>query len=72
MANARLTAAMVGLLRSFAVIVFTADRAVRPPAVHMVNQDEPPRREVVDALREAAAGHDGQPARASLIGSGVG
>ncbi|QDY07319.1 hypothetical protein FJK98_09155 [Micromonospora sp. HM134] len=52
MANVRLTAAMVGLLRSFSTFVFTSTDPSGRRLCDMVNQDELPRREVVDALRE--------------------
>lgn len=52
MASARLTGAMVGLLRSFSTFVFTATDEYGLRLCDMINQDELPRREVVDALRE--------------------
>ncbi|MER5333748.1 SCO2524 family protein [Micromonospora sp. NPDC002717] len=52
MASARLTAAMVGLLRSFSTFVFTASDEYGVRLCDMINQDELPRREVVAALRE--------------------
>ncbi|MER7335213.1 MULTISPECIES: SCO2524 family protein [unclassified Micromonospora] len=52
MANARLTAAMVGLLRSFSTFVFTSTDEYGLRLCDMINQDELPRREVVAALRE--------------------
>ncbi|OKI56189.1 SCO2524 family protein [Micromonospora sp. CB01531] len=52
MASARLTAAMVGLLRSFSTFVFTATDEYGVRLCDMVNQDELPRRELVAALRE--------------------
>lgn len=52
MANVRLTAAMVGLLRSFSTFVFTSTDQYGRRLCDMVNQDELPRREVVDALRD--------------------
>ncbi|MER7586446.1 SCO2524 family protein [Micromonospora sp. NPDC127501] len=52
MAGARLTAAMVGLLRSFSTFVFTSSDEYGTRLCDMVNQDELPRRELVAALRE--------------------
>ncbi|SBT39043.1 SCO2524 family protein [Micromonospora auratinigra] len=52
MAGIRLTAAMVGLLRSFSTFVFTSTDEYGRRLVDMVNQDELPRRELVTALRE--------------------
>ncbi|MFG3701096.1 SCO2524 family protein [Micromonospora sp. NPDC047620] len=52
MASARLTAAMVGLLRSFSTFVFTSTDEYGVRLCDMINQDELPRREVVAALRE--------------------
>ena len=48
----RLTAAMVGLLRSFSTFVFTSTDEYGTRLCDMVNQDELPRREMVAALRE--------------------
>ncbi|MEV4350687.1 SCO2524 family protein [Actinoplanes sp. NPDC049596] len=53
MANARLTAAMVGLLRSFAVNVFAPDSDLGRELISMVNQERRPADKVVDELREA-------------------
>ncbi|WP_426509986.1 SCO2524 family protein [Dactylosporangium sp. McL0621] len=50
-ASARLTAAMVGLLRSFSVNVFDADSEYGRNLVRTVNQEGLPSREVVDGLR---------------------
>ncbi|MFD2762837.1 SCO2524 family protein [Micromonospora eburnea] len=52
MASARLTAAMVGLLRSFSTFVFTSNDEYGVRLCDMVNQDETPRRQLVAALRE--------------------
>lgn len=52
-ASKRLTAAMVGLLRSFAVNVFSADDDFGRELVRMVNQDRQPTRQVVEELRDA-------------------
>jgi hypothetical protein len=53
MANTRLTAAMVGLLRSFAVNVFSADEPLGRELVRTVNQEHRPIRQVVEELRES-------------------
>ncbi|WP_433214379.1 SCO2524 family protein [Dactylosporangium sp. CS-047395] len=50
-ASTRLTAAMVGLLRSFCVNVFDADSAYGRNLMQTVNQEGLPSREVVDGLR---------------------
>jgi hypothetical protein len=52
-ANQRLTAAMVGLLRSFSVNVFSADEPYGRELIRTVNQERRPSRQVVDELREA-------------------
>jgi len=52
-ANQRLTAAMVGLLRSFSVNVFSADEPFGKELIRTVNQERRPTRQVVDELREA-------------------
>ncbi|GID91880.1 SCO2524 family protein [Amorphoplanes digitatis] len=52
-ASQRLTAAMVGLLRSFSVNVFSADEPYGRELVRTVNQERRPSRQVVDELREA-------------------
>ncbi|GAB2603937.1 hypothetical protein Aab01nite_47610 [Paractinoplanes abujensis] len=52
-ASLRLTAAMAGLLRSFAVNVFTADSLAGLELVRTVNQERRPSHQVVDELREA-------------------
>lgn len=52
MASTRLTAAMVGLLRSFSTFVFTATDEYGLRLCDMINQDELPRRELVASLRE--------------------
>ena len=51
MASKRLSAAMVGLLRSFAVYVFDVGSAEGQSLVRMVNQDGLPIRRVVDDLQ---------------------
>ncbi|MEV8503498.1 SCO2524 family protein [Actinoplanes sp. NPDC051475] len=53
MAGRRLTAAMVGLLRSFAVNVFPAEADFGRELLRMVNQERRPVRQVVEELREA-------------------
>ncbi|WP_067500859.1 SCO2524 family protein [Actinoplanes sp. TFC3] len=52
-ASKRLSAAMVGLLRSFTVNVFSADDDFGRELVRLVNQERRPTRMVVDELREA-------------------
>ena len=52
-ANVRLSAAMAGLLRSFAVNVFTADSGPGRDLLRTVNQERRPSHQVVDELREA-------------------
>jgi hypothetical protein len=52
-ANQRLTAAMVGLLRSFSVNVFSADQPYGRELIRTVNQERRPSRQVVDELRKA-------------------
>ena len=53
LASRRLTAAMVGLLRSFAVNVFPADSEYGAQLCRMVNQEGLPARQIVEDLREA-------------------
>ncbi|HEY0000167.1 MAG TPA: SCO2524 family protein, partial [Actinoplanes sp.] len=52
-ANRRLTAALVGLLRSFSVNVFSADDSFGQELVRTVNQERRPTRQVVEELRAA-------------------
>ncbi len=52
MASRRLTAAMVGLLRSFTVYVHDVDSAEGQELIRTVNQDDLPDRVVIDELRE--------------------
>ncbi|WP_433293192.1 SCO2524 family protein [Actinoplanes sp. CA-030573] len=52
-ANRRLSAAMTGLLRSFAVNVFSADSDFGRELIRTVNQEQRPIPQVVDELREA-------------------
>jgi len=52
-ANIRLTAALVGLLRSFSVNVFAADDEAGVWLIDRVNQERRPIRQVVEELREA-------------------
>jgi hypothetical protein len=60
LASRRLSAAMVGLLRSFTINVFEPDSGYGQALLRTVNQSKQPRRKVVDnllnALRETAAG----------------
>jgi len=53
MASQRLSAAMVGLLRSFAVNVFTTEQNLGRELVRSVNQSRLPNRQVVEQLRAA-------------------
>jgi len=53
LASRRLTAAMVGLLRSFSVNVFSADSDFGVQLTSMVNQDRLPTRQIVEELHEA-------------------
>ncbi|MFC0530712.1 SCO2524 family protein [Phytohabitans kaempferiae] len=53
LASTRLTAAMIGLLRSFTVSVFDADAGFGKALVRTANQGELPARQVVDSLRRA-------------------
>ncbi|MCU7728697.1 SCO2524 family protein [Actinoplanes sp. KI2] len=53
MANRRLSAAMIGLLRSFAVNVFSADSDFGDELIRTVNQERRPIPQVVDELRRA-------------------
>ncbi|SNY49032.1 SCO2524 family protein [Paractinoplanes atraurantiacus] len=52
-ANKRLSAAMAGMLRSFAVNVFTAESIEGGELLRTVNQERRPRHLVVEELREA-------------------
>lgn len=54
-ANVRLTAALIGLLRSFSVSVFSADDPLGQALIRMVNQERRSTRVVVDELRLALA-----------------
>lgn len=53
LASARLTAAMVGLLRSFSVNVFDANSASGRALCRMINQSRLPERRIVDDLQRA-------------------
>jgi hypothetical protein len=53
MASTRLTAAIIGLLRSFSIYVFDADSEEGLRLCRTVNQDGLPQRVVVEKLREA-------------------
>jgi hypothetical protein len=52
-ASQRLSAAMVGLLRSFSVNVFSADDPYGRELIRTVNQERRPARQIVEELREA-------------------
>jgi hypothetical protein len=52
-ANRRLSAAMIGLLRSFAVNVFNAESNFGRELIRMVNQERRPTHQVVEEVREA-------------------
>ncbi|MEU8261986.1 SCO2524 family protein [Micromonospora sp. NPDC048999] len=69
MASARLSAAMVGLLRSFSTSVFTSTGDYGVRLCDMINQDGVPRRELVAALRERLK-ETMASLRSVLIGSG--
>lgn len=60
LANRRLSAAMVGLLRSFSILVFEADEPYGQALLRTVNQERQPQKRVVEellaSLRETAAG----------------
>jgi hypothetical protein len=53
LASKRLTAAMVGLLRSFTVNVFDADSSYGQALIRTANQSGQPGRQVVDSVRRA-------------------
>lgn len=69
LASNRLSAAMVGLLRSFSTSIFASGDEYGGRLCDMVNQDDVPRREVVAALREQLRGTMAS-LRSVLIGSG--
>ncbi|MFB9413354.1 SCO2524 family protein [Dactylosporangium matsuzakiense] len=69
LASSRLTAAMVGLLRSFSVNVFDADSEYGVQLIRMVNQGQQPTREVVAGLRRSLTQTTAS-FREVLIGSG--
>jgi hypothetical protein len=72
LASARLTAAMVGMLRSFTVNVFETESRYGRALVHMVNQNAQPNRVVVEELRnELREIHAGLRDEV-IIGSGAG
>ena len=52
-ASRRLSAAMIGLLRSFSVNVFSADEPLGQELVRTVNQERQPTRQIVEELRAA-------------------
>jgi hypothetical protein len=70
-ASRRLTAAMVGLLRSFAVNVFAADDEWGRNLIRMVNQDGRPARVVVGELREVLGEINARLRDDITIGSGA-
>ncbi|AGL18315.1 SCO2524 family protein [Actinoplanes sp. N902-109] len=70
-ASKRLTAAMVGLLRSFAVNVFSADDEFGRELIRMVNQERRPSRQVVEDLRSALLEINARLRDDVLIGSGA-
>ncbi|GAB3160024.1 SCO2524 family protein [Micromonospora sonneratiae] len=53
LASIRLSAAMVGLLRSFAINVFDVDSTEGQALCHMINQSGLPQRQIVTQLRRA-------------------
>lgn len=71
MASRRLSAAMVGLLRSFTVNVFPADSTYGRMLCQMVNQSGLPEREIVRALRRSLREINAR-LRDVTIGSGSG
>jgi hypothetical protein len=72
LASARLTAAMIGMLRSFTVNVFETESKFGRALVHMVNQNAQPNRVVVEELRnELREIHAGLRDEV-IIGSGAG
>lgn len=72
LASTRLTAAMIGMLRSFTVNVFDTDSTFGRALVRMVNQDARPNRVVVEELRnELREIHAGLRDEV-IIGSGAG
>ncbi|GIH12092.1 SCO2524 family protein [Rugosimonospora africana] len=72
LASARLTAAMIGMLRSFSVNVFEVDSTLGRTLIHMVNQNALPNRVIVEELRnELREIHAGLRDEV-IIGSGAG
>jgi hypothetical protein len=69
MASRRLTAAMVGLLRSFSVNVFDAQSSEGRYLCRMLNHDRPPTGQMVDELRDALR-HINAGLRDITLGSG--
>jgi len=70
-ANRRLTAALVGLLRSFSVNVFSADEPLGEELIRMVNQEHRPARVVVEELRAVLAEINARLRDDVTIGSGA-
>jgi hypothetical protein len=70
MASTRLTAAMVGLLRSFAINVFSTEEEDGIELLAMVNQERRPGRQVADELREALSKVNARLRDDVTIGSG--
>ena len=70
MASRRLSAAMVGLLRSFSVNVFSAEDEFGQVLIQTVNQERRPHRQVVEELREALREISARLRDDVLIGSG--
>jgi hypothetical protein len=71
MANRRLSAAMVGLLRSFAVNVFSADEELGVELIRTVNQDRRQPQQVIDELRDALSEINARLRDEVQIGSGA-
>ncbi|MBU2669351.1 hypothetical protein KOI35_38150 [Actinoplanes bogorensis] len=70
-ANVRLSAAMAGLLRSFAVNVFTAESEPGVELLRTVNQERRPSSQVVEDLREALREINARLRDEVTIGSGA-
>ncbi|UQU64034.1 SCO2524 family protein [Couchioplanes caeruleus] len=71
LASRRLTAAMVGLLRSFAVDVFSADSDRGVELCRLVNQEDLPTRQIVEELYETLREINARLRDDVLIGSGA-
>jgi len=70
-ANIRLTAALIGLLRSFSVSVFSADEPLGRELIRTVNQERRPTRVVVEELRLALSEINARLRDDVQIGSGA-